>query len=81
MHPLDLFDRFRRHCLCWLPPGRRFWDRSPQQVAPDLAHDWLLEPVNAEEACSLFPHLDPERALLRYQKLRLEMRENDNRGF
>ena len=81
MHPLDLFDRFRRDWFGWLPPLQRIWDRSPQQVAPDQAHDWLLEPVNAEEACLLFPHLDRERAVLRYQQLRLEMRENDSRGF
>ena len=81
MHPLDLFDRFRRVWLGWLPPLQRILDRSPQQVAPDQAHDWLLEPVNAEEACVLFPHLDQDRAVLRYQKLRLEMRENDSRGF
>ena len=76
-----MFDRFRRDWFSWLPPLQRIWDRSPQQVAPDKAHDWLLEPVNAEEACLLFPHLDRERAVLRYQQLRLEMREIDNRGF
>ena len=27
------------------------------------------------------PQLDEERALLRYQQLRLEMRERDGRGF
>ena len=81
MHPLDLFDRFRRVGFSRSSPLQRIWDRSPQQVAPDPAHDWLLEPVNAEEACSLFPHLGRERAVLRYQRLRLQMRQNDSRGF
>ena len=80
MHPLELFDRFRRW-FGWLSPGRQLWDRNPQQVAPDRSDDWLLEPASIEEACLLFPHLDEERALLRYQQLRLEMRERDDRGF
>ena len=80
MHPLELFDRFRRW-FGWLSPGRHLWDRNPQQVAPDRSDDWLLEPASIEEACLLFPHLDEERALRRYQQLRLEMRERDDRGF
>ncbi|EAU73022.1 hypothetical protein [Synechococcus sp. RS9916] len=81
MHPLDLFDRFRRRWFGWALPGLQLWDRHPQQVAPDHAEDWLLEPASREEACLLFPQLDEERALLRYQQLRLEMRERDGRGF
>ena len=50
-------------------------------MAPNRSDDWLLEPPSLEEARLLFPKLDEERALLRYQKLRLEMRERDGRGF
>ena len=80
MHPLDLFDRFRRW-FGWALPGRQPWDRKPGQVAPERPDDWLLEPPSLEEARLLFPQLDEERALLRYQQLRLEMRERDGRGF
>ena len=80
MHPLDLFDRFRR-LFCWALPGLQPWDRKPEHVAPERPDDWLLEPPSLEEACLLFPQLDEERALLRYQQLRLEMRERDGRGF
>ena len=80
MHPLDLFDRCRR-CLGWVLPGLHRWDRNPEQVAPDHSDDWLLEPASMEEARLLFPQLNEERALLRYQQLRLEMRERDGRGF
>ena len=65
MHPLELFDRFRRW-FGWGAPGRQLWKRKPEQV---------------EVARLLFPELDEERALLRYQQLRLEMRERDGRGF
>ena len=80
MHPLELFDRFRRW-FDWVAPGRQLWERKPEQVAPDRSDDWLLEPPSLEEARLLFPQLDEERALLRYQQLRLEMRERDSRGF
>ena len=80
MHPLELFDRFRR-LLGWVGPVRQRWVRNPEEVAPDRSDDWLLEPPSLEEARLLFPQLDEERALLRYQKLRLEMRERDGRGF
>ena len=80
MHPLELFDRFRRW-LDWVLPTRQRWVRRAEQVAPDRSDDWLLEPPSLEEARLLFPQLDEERALLRYQKLRLEMRERDGRGF
>ena len=80
MHPLELFDRFRRW-FSWALLGRQIWDRNAQQVAPDRNDDWLLEPASFEEARLFFPQLDEERALLRYQQLRLEMRERDGRGF
>ena len=80
MHPLELFDRFRRW-FDWVAPGRQLWERKPEQVAPDCSDDWLLEPPSLEEARLLFPQLDEERALLRYQQLRLEMRERDSRGL
>ena len=80
MHPLELFDRFRRW-FGWVAPGRQRWDRNAEQVAPDRSDDWLLEPPSLEEARLLFPQLDEERALLRYQQLRLEMRERDGRVF
>jgi len=79
MHPLELFDRFRRW-FGWVLPGR-LWDRNPTEVTPDCTDDWLLELASLEEARSLFPQFDEERALLRYQQLRLEMRERDGRGF
>ena len=31
MHPLELFDRFRRW-LGWVSPGCQLWERKPQQV-------------------------------------------------
>ena len=80
MHPLELFDRFRRWFVFVLP-ARQLWDRNPEQVAPDRADDWLLEPASLEEARLLFPELEEGRALIRYQQLRLEMRERDGRGF
>ena len=80
MHPLELFDGFRRW-FSWVVPGRKAWDRNPEQVAPDRTDDWLLEPASLEEAHLLFPQLDEERALIRYQQLRLVMRERDGRGF
>lgn len=80
MHPLELFDRFRRW-FSWVLPCRHLWDRNPEQVAPDHSDDWLLEPASREEARLLFPQFDEERALVRYQQLRLEMRERDGRGF
>ena len=80
MHLLELFDRFRRW-LGWIAPGRQLWERNPEQVAQDRSDDWLLEPPSLDEARLLFPQLDEERALLRYQQLRLEMREHEGRGF
>ena len=80
MHPLELFDRFRRW-FGWVAPGRQLGDRSREQGSPDRSVDWLLEPPGLEDARLLFPQLDEERALLRYQQLRLEMRERDGRGF
>ena len=80
MHPLELFDRFRRWFVR-IAPESQLWKRKPEQVAPDRFDDWLLEPPSLEEASLLFPQLDEERALLRYQQLRLEMRERDGRGF
>jgi len=80
MHPLELFDRFRRW-FSWVIPGRQIWIRTPEQVKPNGSDDWLLEPASLDEARLLFPHMDEERALLRYQQLRLEMRERDDRGF
>ena len=43
--------------------------------------DWLLEPINQQEAKALFPHLSEERAILQYQKMRLHIREQTKRGF
>ena len=37
MHPLELFDRFRRW-FGWVAPGRQPWERNPEQVA-ELAAD------------------------------------------
>ena len=61
MHPLELFDRFRRW-FGWVAPGRQLWKRKPEQVAPDRSNDWLLEPPSLEEARLLFPQWDEERA-------------------
>ena len=80
MHPLDLFDRARR-AVFRLLPFRTAWERTAQEVAPDRHEDWLLEPLSREEACCLYPHLEPDEAVLHYQRLRLEMRECDGRGF
>ena len=80
MHPLELFDRYRRW-FDWFLPSHQRRKRSPEQVAPDRSEDWLLEPPSLEEARLLFPQLDEERALLRYQKLRLQIRERDGRSY
>ena len=80
MHPLELFDRLRR-LIGWVVPGGDPWNRHPEEVAPDHSEDWLLEPASLEEARLLFPQLSEERALIQYQRLRLEMRERDGRGF
>ena len=80
MHPLDLYDQWRRRILRWLPIRQGF-DRTPDAVAPHGSEDWLLEPIDAEEACRLFPNLEKDRAVVHYQKLRLQIREQDGRGF
>jgi len=80
MHPLDLYDQWRRRVLRWLPIRQAF-DRTPDDVAPHGSEDWLLEPVDVDEACRLFPHLEKDRAVLQYQRLRLQIREQDGRGF
>lgn len=80
VHPLDLYDQWRRRILRWLPIQQGF-DRTPDAVAPHGSEDWLLEPIDVEEACRLFPHLEKDRAVLHYQKLRLQIREQDGRGF
>ena len=49
MHPLELFDRFRR-LFGWVAPGCQRWDHNPEQVAPNRSDDWLLEPPSLEEA-------------------------------
>ena len=55
MHRLDLFDRFRRRWFGWALPGLQLWDRHPQQVAPDHADDWLLEPASRKRPVCCFP--------------------------
>jgi len=80
MHPLELFDRLRR-LFGLVVPGWHAWNRHPEEVAPDHSEDWLMEPASLEEARLLFPQLSEERAMIRYQRLRLEMRERDGRGF
>ncbi|EAR18925.1 hypothetical protein ACLM44_03580 [Synechococcus sp. W2B2] len=80
MHPLDLYDQWRRRVLRWLPIRQAF-DRTPDDVAPHGSEDWLLEPIDVDEACRLFPHLEKDRAVLQYQRLRLQIREQDGRGF
>ena len=80
MHPLDLYDQWRRRLLRWLPIRQAF-DRTPDDVAPHGSEDWLLEPIDVDEACRLFPHLEKDRAVLQYQRLRLQIREQDGRGF
>ena len=76
IHPLDLLDRIRT----WLPGSGR-WRRDPQTVRPEPEQDWLLEPTTREEAVQLFPQLDEEAALLKYQRLKLQLREREGRGF
>ncbi len=80
MHLLELFDRFRRW-FGWIALGRQLLERNPEQVAPNRSDDWLLQPPSLDEARLLFPQVDEVRAMLRYQQLRLEMRERDGRGF
>ena len=80
MHPLELFDRYRRW-FDWFLLSHQRRKRSPEQVASDRSEDWLLEPPSLEETRLLFPQLDEERALLRYQKLRLQIRERDGRSY
>ncbi len=80
MQPLETFDQWRRRWLGWLPV-KKLWDRSAKDLAPETEDDWLLEPVNPKEASALFPHLSEDRAIVQYQKLRLQMREQSGRGF
>ena len=80
MHPLQLFDQWRRRLVGWLPIKQR-WERTAKEVAPKAWEDWLLEPLNEYEATELFPHLDREKAILQYQKLRLQMRCESERRF
>ena len=80
MHPLETFDQWRRRWLGWLPI-RTPWDRSAMDLAPETKDDWLLEPLNHQEASALFQHLSEDRAIVQYQKLRLQMREQSGRGF
>ena len=51
------------------------------EVAPERHDDWLLDPINQQEASALFPHLSKERAILQYQRIRLQMREQEQRGY
>ena len=80
MHPLETFDRWRRRWLSWLPK-RTSWDKDATDLAPDKHHDWLLEPLDHQEASALFPHLSEESAAAQYQKMRLQLRELSKRGF
>ena len=50
-------------------------------LRPEPEQDWLLEPTTREEAVQLFPQLDEEAALLKYQRLKLQLREREGRGF
>ena len=79
-HPLQLFDQWRRSISKWIPIKPR-WDRSARDIAPNASEDWLLEPLNECEAVELFPHLTREKAIVQYQKLRLQMRCEGDRGF
>ena len=80
IHPLQLFDQWRRAMIKWLPIQPQ-WERSAKAVAPEATEDWLLEPLNETEAMQLFPHLEREKAILQYQKLRLQLRCEGERGF
>ena len=76
IHPLDLLHRIRT----WLP-GSSPWRRDRQTLRPEPEQDWLLEPANREDAVQFFPQLDEEAALLKYQRLKLQLREREGRGF
>ena len=80
MHPLETFGQWRRQWFGWLPNQKR-WERFAREIAPKQQDDWLLEPLNQQEASALFPHLSKEKAMLQYQKLRLQLREQAGRGF
>jgi len=75
-HPLDLLDAVRR----WLPGAAR-WNRDSARLRPNPKNDWLLEPTTCEEAQLLFPQLQEDDALLQYQRLKLQLREREGRGF
>ena len=80
IHPLQLLDQWRSSIIKWLPIQPQ-WERSAKAVAPKATEDWLLEPLNETEAIQLFPHLEREKAILQYQKLRLQLRCEGERGF
>tara|TARA_B100000073_G_scaffold299674_1_gene265710 strand:+ start:900 stop:1142 length:243 start_codon:yes stop_codon:yes gene_type:complete len=80
MHPLEIFGKWRQRWLGWITIFKR-WERSAKEVKPKRKDDWLLDPVNQQEASALFPHLSKERAILQYQKIRLNLREQEQRGF
>ena len=67
MHPLETLDRWRRRWFGWLPK-RTHWDKEAKDLVPDRYHDWLLEPLDRQEASALFPHLSEESAVAQYQK-------------
>ena len=81
MHPLEIFDQWRRRWLGWLPLAAPCWDRPAQEVSPEKQEDWLLEPLSYQEASALFPHLSKESAIVQYQKFRLQLRKQSERGF
>ena len=80
MHLLETLGQWRKRWFGWLPI-RHWWERSARQVAPEKQDDWLLDPINQQEASALFPHLSKERAILQYQRIRLQIREQEQRGF
>ena len=74
IHPLELFDRWRRHL-----PGAGCWRRSLAALDTTPEQDWLCEPATLEEASAFYPHLSQEDALIRYQRFRLGMHWNRNK--
>ena len=63
MHPLENFGQWRQRWFGWLPFLQR-WEQSAKEIATRRQDDWLLDPVNQQEATALFQHLSLERAIL-----------------
>ena len=67
--------------LAGLHQGASYWNATLSKWPRIALMTGSWSPRAWTRPLLLFPQLDEERALLRYQQLRLEMRERDGRCF